>query len=180
MTARRLVRTDADLVEAYRARIRELQITHETVDAIAGWAPGWCSKIMCGMKKPGQRTRDIMNEVLGIAQVIVEDSETAARMRKRWTKRERPIRASTRASIEAQPPEAPLPPHQARMRLFANRGGNMRAHKLGKRRRREIARLAIRARWRKAKRKSQISDRKAETVTIVSSPQRPEPERKLA
>jgi len=42
------------MVEVFRARIRELGITYETVDELAGLPQNYTSKIMCSMKMPGK------------------------------------------------------------------------------------------------------------------------------
>ncbi|OPH83036.1 hypothetical protein B2M20_08570 [Nitrobacter vulgaris] len=86
-----LIRSTEDLVAAWRARIRELGITHQTVDAIAGWADGYCSKLMCGMKKPGGLSISLMNAALGLGFVAVVDEIQADRVRGQWEKRKRPL-----------------------------------------------------------------------------------------
>ena len=149
MTA--LLRTDDDVLEAYRARIRELGITHSTVDSIAGWADGWTSKIMCGMKKPGQKTRDTLNQTLGMAFVVVEDEEAKARVQARWIKRRRPLRKSvTSASTSASPVDMQSD-QQLQAKLQRQEWGKMGAKRrmkiMGKRARQRSASHAARMRW---------------------------------
>ena len=146
-----MLRTDDDLLEAYRARIRELGITHQTVDAIAGWADGWTSKIMCGMKRPGPKTRETLNQTLGMAFVVVEDEEAKARVQARWVQRRRPLKKlPALASALASRPDAQSGQEIQRKTLqreWGKLGGKRRLKTMGKRARTRVAKQAARARW---------------------------------
>jgi hypothetical protein len=52
----RLIRTSADMVALFDQRARQLGLSHLEVDARAGLASGYFSKIVCGMKRPGALT----------------------------------------------------------------------------------------------------------------------------
>jgi hypothetical protein len=94
-TVPRTVTTHDELVEMLRARRDELEITHEVIDDITGWASGYASKVLSPepLRNIGERALSLLLKTLalGIAKVeFVEDPELAARMRPRWTKRRRP------------------------------------------------------------------------------------------
>ena len=78
---------------AFRRRIRELGITHETVDHLAGLPSGCTSKLMCDppMKNPGPIAIKALCGALAIGFVPVVDEDQAARVRARWTPRKRPL-----------------------------------------------------------------------------------------
>jgi hypothetical protein len=86
-----LIRDMPGMVEVFRDRIRELQITHATVDALSGLPDGYCSKLMCGMKRPGPIAIQAMCGALAIGFVPVIDESQADRMRDRWEPRKRPV-----------------------------------------------------------------------------------------
>ena len=79
------------LVAAYRRRIAELGVTHETVDALSGLPAGYTGKLMCGMKNPGPIAIAALCSALAIGFVPVVDEDQAARVRDRWAPRKRPL-----------------------------------------------------------------------------------------
>ncbi|WP_426608644.1 hypothetical protein [Bradyrhizobium sp. McL0616] len=91
----RVVTTQEELLALLRSRRDELEITHEVIDRIAGWADGYASKVLSPqpIKALGEKGLALVLDALalGIARIeFVEDPELAARMRPRWTKRRRP------------------------------------------------------------------------------------------
>jgi hypothetical protein len=58
-------------IAVFRARIRELGLTHREVDFRAGWAENYCSKILCGMKNPKAATIERMCSVLKLKLVFL-------------------------------------------------------------------------------------------------------------
>lgn len=86
-----MIRDVDDMVKAWRARIHEIGVTHQTVDFIAGWADGYCSKLLCGMRKPGPQTIALMNAALAIGFRPLVDEEQMVRVQGRWKQRERPL-----------------------------------------------------------------------------------------
>ena len=77
------------MVEVFRARIRELGITYETVDELAGLPQNYTSKIMCSMKMPGKIALEALCGALAIGFVPVVDEDQAARLKDRWIPRKR-------------------------------------------------------------------------------------------
>jgi DNA-binding Xre family transcriptional regulator len=47
----RLIRTSVDWIAVFRARIRQLGLTHLEVDARAGLSEGHTGKVLCGTRK---------------------------------------------------------------------------------------------------------------------------------
>jgi len=86
-----MVRDIPGMIEVFRARIRELGITHSTVDALSGLPDGYCSKLMCGMKQPGPIAINALCGALAIGFVPVVDEHQQARIRDRWVPRKRPL-----------------------------------------------------------------------------------------
>jgi hypothetical protein len=87
-----MIHSMEELLAALRARRDELQLTHTTIDAIAGWPDGYCGKLMCvpPVKNLGWQSLELALGSLGIALIVVEDVEQAAKVRSRWIPRERP------------------------------------------------------------------------------------------
>jgi hypothetical protein len=85
----RLIRSSADMVAIFRARIAELGITHETVDEIAEWGDGYCSKILAGMKTPTASTIARMCSALALVFRSEVDTERETILKARWVKRRR-------------------------------------------------------------------------------------------
>lgn len=157
----KLLRTEADMVEAYRQRIRELNITFATVDAISGLPDGYTAKLMGPhpIKGLGEKAIEGLNGALGIGFAVTEDPEQIARVNGRWVKRKRAVdkkkRLSMTLSIEDYDVEivritpelqAKLTPRE-RMSMGGKRGGKRRLKMMGKRARQRIATHAARMRW---------------------------------
>jgi hypothetical protein len=98
----RLIRTIPELVEAYRDRIRELDITFETVDSISGLPDRYTQKLMgpTPLKGLGEKAIRGLNRALGVSLVLVEDSAQAALVRDKWQKRKRPQRLPAPAGLD--------------------------------------------------------------------------------
>ena len=152
------IRSMPELVAALRARRDELQLTHETIDAIANWPAGYAGKLLAPepIKNLGWMSLGLALDTLGIALVVVENEEQIKRVEKRWTRRERPKNAPLLAaalSIE----EIAREEFRQHMRQLGSKGGKMGGSKGGKRRlrtmkkreRQRIASHAARARWSK-------------------------------
>jgi hypothetical protein len=100
----RVITTRDELLDLIQRRRDELKITHETIDALTGWASGYASKLLCNppMKGFGKNSLDLILGALalGIAQVtFVEDPDAVKRMSGRWLRRRRPLRASTSGAL---------------------------------------------------------------------------------
>lgn len=160
------IRSMPELIQALRDRARELQLTHETIDAVSGLQSGYTSKLLAPkpIKNLGPMSFESILGALGLAVVVVEDPQQIARVSKQWTKRVRPLRQplaltppSMAASIDHEVPlQLTVTPALQRllhnpewMREIGIRGGNERAAKLSAFRRRQIAKRAAKARWSK-------------------------------
>ena len=147
------IRSMPELIEALRARRDELNISHETIDSIAGLQSGYTSKLLAPkpIKNLGPMSFGSLLGALGLAVVVVEDPSMCERVSKHWEPRKRPqkLAASIPASINCEIPAIIqiIPELQAKLRNIASLGGKARAAKLSKRRRTQIARKAIMTRW---------------------------------
>jgi hypothetical protein len=136
------------LIAAIRARMRELGVTNETIDAITGLQSGYVGKLLAPsrIKKLGVMSFGVMMQSLGLKLIVVEDAKTTEKMRPRWTQREK---ALPLLAIARMPPRATW--------LFTKRSGRsaakLRAEKLPAERRHEIALNATTVRWRREREK---------------------------
>jgi hypothetical protein len=85
----RLIRSSADMVAIFRARIMELGLSHFDVDQIAGLPDGYCNKILNSKKKPGAVTIGRLCDALALAFVPIIDIEREAIVRPQWMKRQK-------------------------------------------------------------------------------------------
>lgn len=157
-----LLRTAADIVEAYRRRVAELGLTHATVDAISGLPDGYTSKLLAPtpMKTMSRKAIELLNGALGMGFVVAIDEAQVKRVEKRWVKRKRPYYGvpSMVLSIDNEVPrEIQISPelskHLASPSVMRERGrlGNIARNKrLSPWKRRVLARRAANARWSKA------------------------------
>ncbi|WGS23371.1 MULTISPECIES: hypothetical protein [unclassified Bradyrhizobium] len=88
----RIVRTKAELIAVLRDRKEALNLSHETMDRLVGWADRMSTKALVPVPRRGlsgamlQAVLDALG--LGVAAVvIVEDPEQADKMRSRWPAR---------------------------------------------------------------------------------------------
>lgn len=162
-----LLRTEGDLVEAYRRRIRELNITYATVDAISGLPDGYTAKLMSPepMKGLGKKAMEGLNGALAMGFTYAVDAAQVEKVKGRWTKRRRQpdkkkqLALASRFSIDNQGPiEIEITPElQAQiarreyMKMLGKRGGQKggkrRLKTMGKRARQRAAAHAARVRW---------------------------------
>ena len=80
-----IVRTTDDLREVFRRRVAELNISLETLDAIAGLPTRYSSKVL-GLqptRRFGQFSLDGLLGALGLMLLVVEDAEALARVQRR-------------------------------------------------------------------------------------------------
>ena len=99
-----LIRSMEELLEALRARRDQLQLTYETIDHIAGWPSFYAAKLLAPepIKNLGWQSLGLALDSTGVALVVVENVEQAAKVRSRWIPRERPHNAAP-ARKEPQP-----------------------------------------------------------------------------
>src|SRR3981081_885694 len=80
----RLISDYGALLEAFRERAKELEISREGIDEIAGWADGYAGKILGGERAKkrkiiGPLSLELMLGALGLKLILVEDPVATAR-----------------------------------------------------------------------------------------------------
>ncbi len=153
------IRSMPELVQALRARRDALNISHETIDSIAGLQSGYTSKLLAPkpIKNLGPMSFGSLLGALGLAVVVVEDTDQCERVSKHWEPRKRPMKlpVSIPPSIDNQVPAeiAITPEIQAilrrpeYMRQLGLRGNIKRNARLSKWKKSVLARRAAKARW---------------------------------
>jgi hypothetical protein len=67
------IRTPADLIGALRHRAGELDLSHLSLDALAGIPEGLSGKLFCGSKNFGHISLPALLDALGCSLVLIED-----------------------------------------------------------------------------------------------------------
>lgn len=137
------VRSYDELHAALRARAHSLNVSRESIDAVAGLQSGYAAKLLCDppLKKLGMDSLGPMLGALGLKMIVVEDADAMARFTSRASKRE-----------FAVPVQSPAVHYRISLRTLKRNGrkGGMNSRKfVGKRKARQLARKAARARWHK-------------------------------
>lgn len=155
------IRSMPELVQALRDRRDELNISHETIDSIAGLQSGYTSKLLAPkpIKNLGPMSFGSILGALGLAVVVVPDPQAEAKVGDRWEPRKRPqkLPLSMPLSIDNQvPAEIAITPElqgilrrPEYMREIGLRGNIKRNATLSGWKRKVLARRAAKARWRK-------------------------------
>jgi hypothetical protein len=80
-----VVRSTADLHEVFRQRVVELEISLETIDAIAGLPTRYSAKLLSldPKKHFGAISFEALLGALGLMLIVVEDAEALARVQRR-------------------------------------------------------------------------------------------------
>lgn len=164
------VRDHDELVDALRARKDALGLSDKFVDDTCFDTPGHTNQVLGPSRKKnlGRKSLDGLLITLGCALVLVEDPERIAFMESQWearvahkihfpqhrvsksvVKRARPVVLRSYGAIGGQVRAFLLSPKQ--VSKISTEGARARAKKLTKRRRSEIARKAVNARWQRAK-----------------------------
>lgn len=158
------IRSMDELLQALRDRRDSLNISHETIDSIAGLQSGYTSKLLAPkpIKNLGPMSFGSLLGALGLAVVVVPDPDQCERVSKHWEPRKRPMKLaplSMPLSIDNEvPAEIQITPEiQAKMELsekmkaLGKRGGKRRMKTMGKRARQAVATHAARMRWSRRK-----------------------------
>jgi hypothetical protein len=136
------VRDYHQFTEVLRRWILELDTTYECIDEIAGLQDRYLSKLIqrSPVRNFGPTTLSPVLGALGLKLLLVIDTEKLAKLRPRYV----PRRKHTHAN-DGMPTRRPqhLRKNSEFMRLLRHRGVLM----IPPRRRRQIARIAARARW---------------------------------
>jgi len=148
----------ADLLDVIRAKRDALNISHETIDNLAGLPAGYTSKVLAPIPIRGigyTSLGDILG-ALAIALVPVEDTAQRIKVEGRWQKRKRPqklasasISASILSGVQITPELQAKLGLTEHMKKIASSGGKRRAKLMGKRARQRAASHAARMRWSK-------------------------------
>ena len=93
MTAK-LIHGMPELLDVIRARRDALNLSHETIDDLAGFPAGYTGKLLSPnpIRGVGYMSLGAVMGALGIALVAIEDSAAAERVREKWVPRKRPQR----------------------------------------------------------------------------------------
>jgi hypothetical protein len=143
------IRSYDDLHKALRARADELNLSRLELDRLAGITSGYASKLLAPvpLKRLSPYTFTLMVGALGIRLRVEEDPEALERISRFAQKRE--VKVPMRA--HKINPRSSKHFSLRQLKKWASRGGDMRAYRLGKRRRRAIAKQAAAIRWRDVK-----------------------------
>lgn len=145
-----------ELVDALRHRRDELNISHETIDQIAGYQSGYTSKLLAPrpIKNLGPMSFGSLLGALGIAVMVVPDPAACARVSKHWQPRKRPQRLAPLSILPSMALEIQITPELSGLMSMSERGKNgakSRNKKMKKRARQRAATHAARMRWAKQK-----------------------------
>jgi hypothetical protein len=92
-TWRLIVRDHGSLVDALRAAKEHLQISNETLEALAGLCAGHVDKLFNGEKRVGPLVLGLVCEALGIEFIMRENRAAVQKLAHRWERRdERQVR----------------------------------------------------------------------------------------
>ena len=145
-----LARDFEGLRQAFRARCDELRVARVTVDEIGGLSEGQCSKLLALVRdqEMGPISFPAMLGALGLAVLVVEDAEAMARIRHRLKPRDEryAANASVRRASDKKRGKARVAKGDREWGRIMNA---RRSATLSDRRRKQIARAAARARWRR-------------------------------
>jgi hypothetical protein len=93
MTAK-VIRGMPELLDVIRARRDFLNISHETIDALANFPDGYTSKLLAPVPMRGVSHMSLgaVMGALGMALIAIEDSAATGRVHQKWVPRKRPQR----------------------------------------------------------------------------------------
>lgn len=151
-------------VDALRARMTELGLTFQQVDALSGLASGYAAKCLGPKhsKKLAELSFGLLAETLAVKFLMVVDEEALQRMEKRYEKRVRP--ATVRTNVRTLRATWLLTPRDAR-KIVRKRWANTTPAERSK-----IARRLNRIRWRRERAKRrQIRESKRLTSQCASA-----------
>jgi hypothetical protein len=133
-----------DMLDALRSRVAELQIAGEAFDAYAGLPVGYLSKLIG--PKPARRLGMISFQPvlagLGLRLLVVEDAAATARLKSR-------LKPRNASFVRTMPAAAGIVFTARMLKRIRRLGGQARMAQLTPEQRRELARKAAAARWRK-------------------------------
>jgi hypothetical protein len=91
-----MIHSMLELLDALRARRDELQVSHQTIDHVAGFPDGYAGKLLAPepIKNLGWLSFGLALDALGVALILVENPDQVRLVEKRWIKRARPRNAT--------------------------------------------------------------------------------------
>jgi hypothetical protein len=106
MTAK-VITSMAGILDVVRARRDELNISHETIDEIAGFPAGYTSKLLAPTPMRGVSHMSLGGVLgaLAIGLVVVEDPGQRAKVEGRWRPRKRLVRRELPSALLANESE---------------------------------------------------------------------------
>ena len=138
------------LIDAIRARVAELNISHETLDQVCGLPAGYASKILSN--PPVRRLAAFLLfpvlQTLGLQVRLADDPDALDRVRHRLPRKAAPFRMRMRGRGKHKNGIFYLSPDLQKIR--GRNGGLARAKKLSSWRRKRIAKRAARIRWQRS------------------------------
>lgn len=159
----RVVTDMEGLQEAFRDRVEDLNVSRIELDAVAGFTPGYASKLLCDppMKFVGRNSLPKMLKGTGLALALVVDDGKFGKAVTKASKRKYKIGRIKLAAPSITPKIQDKPVNieelmknalQSRMReigMKGNKSDKRRAKQMAKRARQRKAQHAARKRWRR-------------------------------
>lgn len=135
------------LIAACRARSRELQMSFEIIDHIAGWPTRYGAKLFAvpSMRTLGPLSLGLALGTLALKLVVIEDPEALEQIRKRVTKPGRTLPMLTADAHKV----ITVKFSRRRLKMLSKLAAKARVKKIPARKRSRLARKAAKARWAK-------------------------------
>lgn len=132
------------MLDALRRRVTELQINGERFDSYAGLPTGYLSKLIGErpVRRIGMTSFEPLLAGLGLRLLVIEDPEGTARLKR--------LKPRNPSFVRTMPAAAGILFTPRMLKRIRRLGGQARMAQLTREQRRELARKAAAARWRKA------------------------------
>ena len=133
----------SDFIQTVRNRVAELGIHGTRFDSLAGWPEGYLSKLTCArpVRRIGISSLGVLCSAMGVKLQMVEDP--------RGTERLRRLQPRNPSYVRTMPADAGMVLTARMLKRIRRLGGQARMAKLTPQQRREFARKAAAARWKK-------------------------------
>ena len=131
------------MLNAIRARVRELEIAGEAFDGYAGLPTGYLSKLTCSapVRRIGMTSMGPLLSALGVTLVMIENAEATARLKQRLEPRNKSfVRSAPRIVLTKR-----------FLKQIGRKGRDNRWQKLSKKERSTLMRRLALRRWGSAK-----------------------------
>jgi hypothetical protein len=147
----------AELLKLFRGRIEALNLTYETLDALCGFPARYTATLLCERKSMSIYSFFTLARALALMPAFHHDERQLADLRarpdwikwKRPGKRARPRKPQPRLRGKGRVVRVAFNLYPDLLRQAGIKGQKIWMQKVGKRRRKQIARKAIAARWHK-------------------------------